>query len=186
MFESVKARLERFLREHTRPDPRARVASLREAILEGKVGINTMRGALVATERELVIERRQLDDAERRGRLAAEVPDAETIALAERFAVRHRERVSVLERKLVVQREELALAEREVAEMVAEFRAARPGTGSESIEAAWRDLESAGGKRPGTGLDEDTGRADSDRKLKEAVEAQLAFLKRKMGKNGER
>jgi hypothetical protein len=182
VFESVKARLERFLREHTRPDSRARAASLREAILEGKVGINTMRGALAATERELVIERRQLDDAERRGRLAAEVPDAETIALAERFAVRHRERVSVLERKLVVQREELALAEREVAEMVAEFRAERPGTGSESIEAAWRDLQSAGGERPGTGLDEDVGRADSDRKLEEAVEAQLAFLKRKMGK----
>jgi hypothetical protein len=182
VFESVKARLERFLREHTRADPRARAASLREAILEGKVGVTTMRSALVATERELVIERRQLADAERRGQLAAEVPDAETVALAERFAVRHRERVSVLEHKLVVQREELALAEREVAEMIAEFRAARPGTGSESVEAAWRDLEAAGGERPGTGLDEGVSRADSDRKLKEAVEAQLAFLKRKMGK----
>jgi hypothetical protein len=182
VFESVKARLERFLREHTRSDPRARAAALREAILEAKVGIGTMRSALLTTERELVVERRQLADAERRGQLAAEVPDGETVALAERFAARHRERVTVLEHKLVVQREELALAEREVAEMVSEFRAARPGTGSESIETAWRDLEAAGGDRPGVGLDEDPARQDSDRKLREAVDAQLAFLKKKMGK----
>jgi hypothetical protein len=182
VFESVRARLERFLREHTRADPRARAATLREAVLEAKVGVTTMRSALAATERELVIERRQLADAERRGRLAAELPDAETVALAERYAVRHRERVGVLEHKLVVQREELALAEREAAEILAEFRASRPGTGAESIEAAWRDLEAAGGERPDAGLDEDVSRADKDRKLKEAVDAQLAFLKRKLGK----
>jgi hypothetical protein len=71
--------------------------------------------------------------------------------------------------------------EREVAEMLAEYRAARPGAPFESVEAAWRDLEGAGGERPGTGLDDD-GRAEADRKLKEAVEAQLAFLKKKLGK----
>ena len=86
-----------------------------------------MQSALVSTERELAIERRQLADAERRGRLAADVPDSETVALAERYAARHRGRVGVLERKLVVQRDELVLAEREVAEMMAEYRAARPG-----------------------------------------------------------
>lgn len=182
MFESLKARLEKFISEHTRPDPRARAAALREAILEAKVGVRTMRGALLTTERELVIEQRQLDDAERRGRLAAEVPDAETVALAEKFVVKHRERVTVLEHKLTVQREELALAEREVEEMVKEYRSARPGGGSQSIEEAWRDLQAAGGNRPGIDLDEDPAREDNDRKLKEAVEAQLAFLKRKMGK----
>jgi len=181
VFESLKARLDRLLREHTRPDPRARAAALREALLEAKVGVSTMRTALVSTERELAGERRQLADAERRGRLAAEVPDSETVSLAERFAARHRERVAVLERKLVVQRDELVLAEREVAEILAEYRAARPGASLDSLEAAWRDLEAAGGERPGTGL-EDDGRAEADRKLKEAVEAQLAFLKKKLGK----
>lgn len=175
------ARLDRLLRQHSRPDPRARAAALREALLEAKVGVSTMRSALVSTERELAGERRQLADAERRGRLAAEVPDTETVSLAERFAARHRERVAVLERKLVVQRDELVLVEREVAEMLAEYRAARPGAPFESVEAAWRDLEGAGGERPGTGLDDD-GRAEADRKLKEAVEAQLAFLKKKLGK----
>jgi hypothetical protein len=181
VFESLKARLDRLLREHTRPDPKARAAALREALLEAKVGVATMQSALISTERELAIQRRQLADAERRGRLAADVPDTETVALAERYAARHRERVGVLERKLVVQRDELVLIEREVAEMMAEYRGARPGAPFESVEAAWRDLEAAGGERPGTGLDDD-GRAETDRKLKEAVEAQLAFLKKKLGK----
>lgn len=182
MFESLKARLERLLREHTRADPRAQAALLREAILEAKVGVSTMQRALSATEKELAAERRQLADAERRGRLASEVPDPETVTLAERFAARHRERIAVLERKSVVQRDELVLAEREVTEMLAEYRKARPGAASESIEAAWRDLEAAGGERPGSGLGDEPSKAEADRKLKEAVEAQLAFLKKKLGK----
>jgi hypothetical protein len=182
VFESLKSRLERLLRDHSRSDPRAQAALLREAILEAKVGVAAMRSALSSTERELVLERRQLADAERRGRLAADVPDAETVALAERFAVRHRERVAVLERKLIVQQDELALAEREVGEMLSQYRAARPGAPFESVDAAWRDLEAAGADRPGTGLDDEPLRAEADRKLKEAVEAQLAFLKKKLGK----
>jgi hypothetical protein len=183
VFESVKARLERFFRDHTRPDPRARAAALREALLEAKVGLATMRDALAATERELAVERQHLAAAERRGRLAAELPDPETVTLAERFTVRHRERVAVLERKLVVQGDELVLVEREVAEMLVEYRAARPGNPSESMEAAWRDLEAAGADRPGLGLDDERASGVSDEKLRErAVEAQLAFLKKKFGK----
>jgi hypothetical protein len=183
MFESLKARLERLFREHSRSDPRAYMAGLREALLEAKVGVATMRSALTVTEEELLAERRRLADAERRGRLAAEIPDSETVVLAERFAMRHRDRVAVLERKLIVQRDELALAQREIEEMLAQYRAGRPGTASESVEAAWRDLESAGGARPDTAPDDERLRADSDRKLKEkAVEAQLAFLKKKFGK----
>ena len=181
MFESLKARLDRLLQDRTRPDHRARAAALREALLEAKVGVSTMRAALAATERELESERRQLADAERRGRLAREVPDPDTVSVADRFTARHRERVGVLERKLVVQRDELALAEREVAEMLAEYRTARPGQPFESIDAAWRDLEAAGGERPELGLADEAARAD-DQKLKQAVDAQLAYLKKKMGK----
>jgi hypothetical protein len=182
VFESLKARLDKLLRDHTRADPRARAAALRDALLEAKVGVATMQAALAATEKELAAERRQLSDAERRGRLAAELPDAETVALAERYTLRHRERVAVLERKLGVQRDELVLVEREVQEMFIEYRAARPGGGGDSVEAAWRDLEAAGGDRPGSGLDEHPD-PDLERKLREkAVEAQLAFLKKKFGK----
>ena len=97
MFDGLKARLDRLLRDRG-ADPRAYAASLREALVEARLGITEMRRALAATEAELEAERRQLADTERRGRLAAAVPDAETVAVAERFAARHRERILVLER----------------------------------------------------------------------------------------
>jgi hypothetical protein len=183
VFEGLKARLERLLQEHSRPDPRARAAALREALLEAKVGVNTMRTALAATERELASERRQLLDAERRRQLAAEVPDQETVNVADRFLERHRSRVQVLERKLAVQRDELALAEREAAEILAEFRSARGGGSSESLDVAWRELEAAGAERPGLGLDPTEDSTGPDPKLRQAVEEQLAYLKRKLGKD---
>ena len=186
MFENLKARLDRLLQEHSRSDPRARAAVLREALLEAKVGVSTMRGALASTEKELAAERRHLADAERRGQLAAQVPDPETVLIAERFAQRHRDRVGVLERKLVVQRDELVLAEREVTEMLSEYRTAKAGPPFESIDAAWRDLEAAGGERPGLGLDDEKTQRDSDQKLQQAVEAQLAYLKKKLGKQSEK
>jgi hypothetical protein len=182
VFESLKARLEHLLRADSRSDSRARAALLREALLEAKVGISTMKSGLLATQDELLQERRRLEDTERRGKLATEVPDPETVALAERYAQRHRERIAVLERKLTVQQDELAIAERETQEMLLEFRSARTGAPFESVEAAWRDLEAAGGERPVTGLgDEATSDLSAD-KLKQAVEAQLAYLKKKLGK----
>jgi hypothetical protein len=187
VFEGLKGRLERLFQEQSRSDPRARAAALREALLEAKVGVSTMRSALAATERELAAERRQLTDAERRGQLAADLPDAETVSVAQRFADRHRERVGVLERKLAVQRDELALVEREVQDMLNEYRSARgPGAMSQSIDAAWRDLETAGAERPGLELNDADPQSNSDQKLKDAVEQQLAFLKRKLGKDSNR
>ncbi len=181
MFDGLKARLDRLFREHTPADPRAYAAGLREALLEAKSGLTAMREGLGTTERELVAERKQLAAAERRGRLAGAVPDPETVAVAERYAGRHRERILVLERKLVVQQDELALAEREVQEMSAQYRSAAGGTaGSASVDAAWRDLEAAGATRPAS--DEDRDVADADRRRREeTVEAQLAYLKGKLG-----
>ena len=183
MFDGLKARLDRLLRDRGGSDPRAHAAGLREALVEARLGITAMRNGLAAAEAELASERRQLDDAERRGRLAAAVPDAETVAVAERFAMRHRERIVVLERKVAVQRDELALAEREVQEMTAQFRsAAQGGLRSESVEAAWRDLEAAGGVRPTDEADRIAAELDRRRRT-EAVEAQLAYLKKKMGRD---
>jgi hypothetical protein len=180
VLDGLKARLDQLLRDASPGDRRAYAAGLREALLEARSGIARMREALAATERELAQERQQLADAERRGRLAAQVPDAETVAIAERFAARHRERVAVLERKLPVQQDELALAERELAGMISETRTAAAGDPADSIAAAWRDLEAAGAARP-----DDQARldADADRARREqAVEAQLAYLKKKLGK----
>jgi hypothetical protein len=180
VLEGLKARLDQLLREGTRSDPHGYLSGLREALLEARLGIDAMRRALKATEQELAEERRHLEDAERRGRLAAAVPDPETVTIAERYAVRHRDRVAVLERKLIVQRDELVLGERELAEMTVEVRRAASGHPSESIAAAWRDLESAGATRPD---EEERVQAEADRRQRDsAIEAQLAYLKRKLGK----
>jgi hypothetical protein len=185
VFDGLKARLDRLFREHTSADPRAYAAGLREALLEAKLGVTAMREGIAATERELEAERRQLADAERRGRLAGEVPDPETVSVAERFASRHRERVLVLERKLAVQRDELILAERELEDMMREYRSASGGRPAASIDAAWRDLESAGAARPAS--EEERFAAEADQRRREqAVEAQLAYLKQKLGKDRKR
>jgi hypothetical protein len=180
VFDGLKARLDKLLRDHGGSDSRAYIAGLREALLEAKLGVGAMRDALARTERELAGERKVLADAERRGRLAAELPDRETVEIAERFARKHRERIALLERKIVVQQEELILAEREVTEMGAQFRRAGRPEVADSIASAWQDLESAGGSRPSQ--DERLQQESDERRREAAIEAQLAYLKKKMGK----
>jgi hypothetical protein len=160
---------------------------MREAVVDAKVAVQDMRDALARTEVELAAERQRLADAERRGRLAGEIQDRETVEVAERFAVRHRERVGVLERKLTAQREELALAERELGEMQAQLKAAerdRPaGSAGASTEQAWRDLQGAGGSRPAADLRDELLKADLDRAARErAADEQLDLLKKKLGR----
>ncbi|HEX5385070.1 MAG TPA: hypothetical protein VFW66_00035 [Gemmatimonadales bacterium] len=123
----------------------------------------------VATERELAAERARLEETERRGRLAAAIGDSETIAIAERFAARYRERIGLLERKVAVQRDELSLMARELAEA----RAAAPDEGRRTDA-----------RRAATEHDEaDRAHFEFDRRrLEQAVEQQLAHLKRKLGK----
>jgi hypothetical protein len=161
---------------------------MREAVVEAKVAVQEMREALGRTEGELTLERQRLADAERRGRLATEIQDQETVAVAERFAVKHRERVGVLERKLAAQREEVALAERDLVEMQGQLRSAekdRPAVESErSTERAWRDVQAAGGARPGMDLQDELLKADIDRAAREAAaQQQLEALKKKMRKD---
>lgn len=181
-FEGLRQRLDRLFAESREGDVRAYAAGLRDAVIEAKAAVATMRDQLAATERELALERRQLADAERRGQLASEIGDAETVGVAERFATRHRERAAVLERKLDVQRDELAIASRELDDMMAELRTAR-GPASPAAEAAWRDIEAAGGTRAEVDQDTELLKAEAERRLHEAaVDAQLAHLKKKLGR----
>lgn len=187
MFERLKARLERFLAEHSAgADPRARAAALQAAVIEGKVGVGNMRQGVERTERELANERQLLTDAERRGEQAAQIQDEETARVAGDFIARHRERIGVLERKLAAQRDELALAERDLATMTAELRRARQGLGAQDAgsEAAWRDIESAGGTRPATDVNDELLRHQLDQeRQRQAIDAQLAHLKKKLGRD---
>ena len=154
---------------------------MREAVVDARVAVKEIEEGLGRTERELAAERQRLADAERRGRLAGEIQDQETVAVAERFTAKHRERIGVLERKLAGQRQELALAERELADMQAQLKAAAGA--QPSTERAWRDIEEAGGARPGMDLQDELLKSDMDRAAREEAAArQLEELKKKMRK----
>lgn len=188
MFERLRDALRAALDAATPPgDLRDLARQMREAVVEAKVAVQELRGALSRTDAELAVERQRLADAERRGRLAAEIQDQETVAVAERFAVKHRERLAVLERKVAAQRDELALAERDLAEMQTQLRSAerdRPAMEADrGTEQAWRDLQAAGGARPGVDLQDELLKSEMDRAAREAAaEQQLEELKKRMGK----
>lgn len=155
--------------------------------MEARVSLEAMRDGLARTERQLVKERGHLADAERRGRLAAEIDDDETALVAREFVAKHTERVSVLERKREAQRAELALAETEIADMrgrLAAYRQSRPQReASEHVEAAWRELQRAGAERPGIDPAEELLRSQMDRAARDALaDEQLQALKKKMGR----
>ena len=188
MFERLRDSLRAALDAATpAADLRDLARLMREAVIEAKVAVQEMREARGRTERELALERQRHADAERRGRLAAEIQDQETVAVAERFAAKHRERVAILERKLAAQQDELALAERDLEDMHAQLKSAerdRPATeAGRSTEAAWRDLQSAGGARPGVDLQDELLKSELDRAQRDAAaERQLEELKKRMRK----
>jgi len=173
-IDELKARLDSLLREFTRPgSPRDQAAALHDALVDLKVGLKDLEQALGATERELAQERRELETAERRGRLARDIDDGETVEIAEQFMTRHRERVALLERKLEVQREELSISRREYDELAERYRAARQGISEPRARAAMPDPLA----------EDELLKAQTDRQAADAaVEAQLAMLKKKLGK----
>ncbi|HWA17346.1 MAG TPA: hypothetical protein VG817_13005 [Gemmatimonadales bacterium] len=153
-------------------------------MVEAKVAVAGMREALKQSEGQLTREQQQLADAERRGTLAAQIDDQETTRVAEQFVARHRERIGLLTRKLEVQREELRLAEADLDKMTTEWRGLKTGTGrTANQQAAWNDLEAAGGVRPETDLDGELLKHQIRRsQLDAVVDAQLDHLKKKMGR----
>lgn len=189
MFERLRDALGAALDAATPPgNLRDLARQMREAVVEAKLAAQETGQAVSRTQGELAVERQRLADAERRGRLAAEIQDRETVAIAERFAAKHRERVAVLERKLAALTDERALYERELSDMQAQLARAerdRPLTEAErSAERAWRDLQAAGGARPGTDLRDELLKSAMDRAAREAAaDKQLKELKKKMKKD---
>lgn len=165
--------------------PSERVSRMRDAVIRARAAIDAVRDGIAKTARELALERRQLEDAERRGRLAAGIQDHETVEVADRFSSRHRERVRVLEQKLEAQRAELAQSEREYQDMKAELTDAARGApisaAERSTERAWQSVEAAGGARPEADVEGEQLRGDLDRRARERLaEEQLETLKKRM------
>jgi len=170
-LDDLRARLDRLL--SGLPDRRTQAAGLHDALVELKVAAGVNRDALAAAERELAREQQHLADAERRGRLATEIGDAETGRIADEYAARHRERVGLLERKLSVIRDELAYVEREYQSLAAQLQSVRQGVPPVEpppiLEADQRELDAL--------------RMRAEREAKDqAVQQQLDLLKKKLGK----
>ena len=188
LFDRLRSQLDQVLARGTvPPTPREEAALVQQHLVDLKVGLEDLRRGYAATERELTQHREQLAAAERRGQQATAIQDAETVRVATEFIAKHRERVEVLERKVAVQRDEVAMAEREAETLLARLKQARQGLTSEgrspSTEAAWRGLEAAGGVRPETDAESELLQSRADRAaMEQAAEAQLAHLKKKLGK----
>lgn len=164
-------------RASTPAEGRAVLAMMRDALVEAKMGLQETRAALEATRAQLELERRELETVRRRGRLAADIRDAETVAVAAQFERRHAERAQVLAQKLAAQESELELVEREVEEMTAQYKTMAMGA-----DAAGPAASGAPTSAPGPDPDAALRRA-VDRAAREAdAERQLAELKRRMGK----
>lgn len=185
MFEQLKQRMrEAFDRAAAPADRRTVVALMREAVVEARVAVREVRHQMEETRRRLAAERDELETVKRRGRLAEQIEDAETLQVAREYERRHSERVTVLERKLAAQEAELLLAEREVDEMTRELKARAAG-----IDAGATAPEvGVGGGAPGVPddpLEQDAAelRGEIDRAAREARAAEmLAELKRRMGR----
>lgn len=187
VFERLRESLEAWLDAHTSPDRRGTLSKMHEAMVEARVALDGLRDGVVSTEKKLDRERAALNDAVRRGKMATAIGDEETAAVAKQYEEKHAAHAAVLERKLSAQREELALAERELGQMRSQLEAARRavpgGTGDDRIDAAWREIEAAGGVRPDTDLNDDLLRTQMDRAAREAAaEERLRQLKKKMGR----
>jgi hypothetical protein len=178
MFERLKETLRDALSRASSPQGRAALAQMRDALVQAKVGLADLRQGIGRTRTRLEAERTELDTVRRRGKLAADIDDRETVRIAEQYERKHSERVTVLEKKLAAQQEELALAEHEIEDMTSQLRAAYAGVPPDvaSPPPMPDPLEEARAET-------DALRRDIDRASRDATaQRQLDELKRRMGK----
>ena len=187
MFENFREALNALLSRGTSPeDRRALLSHMRETLARAKAGVEDLRGGVEQARKRLAEERRELDTVRRRKKMAADVSDAQTVSVAERFEIHHAERVLVLEQKVAIQERELALAEEEVREMMTAFKqaasGATPAGGTPSIdEAAAREVDETLAGPQARDFD-NLGRARAREHRESEAERRLAELKRRMGK----
>jgi hypothetical protein len=191
MFEQFRDALRGMSRESGTTDKRSAMASMKDALVHAKLALQDLREGVAITEKRLGGEQKELETATRRRAMAAQIDDAETVAIADKFVAQHAEKVRVLEQKRAAQLDELSLAEREYDEMSRELKRAMAGlpfgsASPESVEAsAMREVEEALGERQAAAETAELN-AMARARAREAREAdaseRLAALKRQLGK----
>ncbi|MBM4193035.1 MAG: hypothetical protein FJ202_01475 [Gemmatimonadetes bacterium] len=186
MFEELKATVRDLVNGRIATgDRRAVVAQMKQALVAAKMGIADLRDGVEQTRDRLKHEREQLETVVRRKALAASIPDAETVTIAEKFERQHSERAAVLERKLEAQEAELALAEADYDEMLQGLKAAGAGVGSGLNPSNAPLTDEDLGLRDDSRLNAELGSLSRDQQRSAAsaqADAQLEELKRKMGR----
>ena len=191
MFEQLRASLRTLLENApSSTDRRAVLTDLKQALVHARMGVDDLRSGVEAARTKAAAARAELETIQRRKSLAAQIGDAETVSVAERFENLQTERVEVLAHKLDAQERELAFAEREVAEMSADFRREVAGVGSGTVgtgpdhdRAAAAELDAVLGVDSALREDIDAQRrADARTQRSADADARLAELKRRMGK----
>ena len=184
LFDNFRQSLEDLVNRSTPPDERRQLASqMRDTLVQAKVGVADLKDALAKVKQQLAIEEREVETMRRRKRLATDVHDVETAALAERHEGMHTERATVLARKVAAQEEELALVEREVAEMTVELKKAMlsgASAGAPPRSVAPGDDVETDGSSLASELDA-LGRARVRTEREAEADRRLDELKRRMG-----
>jgi hypothetical protein len=185
MFENLKAAIQDILQGRVAPvDRRAAIADMKRALVSAKLGVSDLREGVEITKQRLDTERNSLETVVRRKALAASIPDAETVAIAEKFEAQHTQRIAVLEQKLAAQEAELGMVESDYDEMLKALKSADRGVGG------GLNAESAGPTDADLGLPDDAGLNSQLDALKRqsrrsdanaAADAKLEELKRRMG-----
>jgi len=101
------------------------LAGMREEVADAKVRVRELEDQIARADAEAAREKNEAATARRRGKMAAEIDDAETVRLAEQYAQRNDERQRVLEQKGAALRQELAIRQREIEEMLAQVKDAQ-------------------------------------------------------------
>ncbi len=148
---------------------------MKHTLALARVSRDDVRAAYATSMQRLESARTELATIVRRGELARQIDDQETVTVAERFAETQRTTIAVLERKVAVQHEELVLTERTVSEMEQELRAVT-GIGPLPVDDADRD---ASGAAP---ADPSDYRSLDDAARAQSADERLAELKRRMGR----
>ncbi len=133
MFEDLRQAFREAVQNFRDEVSRDEVSGNVDRLLKGMVDeVTNAKSRLSGLEEDIdktasMLERHttELETTRRRGRMAREIGDEETAAVADEYAARVEERVGVLERKLGALREEAALLRREIDEMMKQLKEAR-------------------------------------------------------------
>jgi hypothetical protein len=159
------------------PSARRQLAEMKHTLALARIARDDVRSAHAKAIQKLDAARAELATIVRRGELARQIDDLETVSVAERFAESQRTTIALFERKVAVQHDELELSERTVNEMEAELKAVT-GIGPSRD----RDAGQVSGDSDAASADPSDYRGLDDAARAQSAEERLAELKRRMGR----